>query len=438
MGACLGKPNQGGASSSGNTPSKSGSNRGASAGTGVQRKQESGKKDFGLGERYEPIKFLGRGGFSDTWLFRDLKTKETVAIKLMRRPVPPVLETSLLREILIQTELGWGHENVVKAYEAILTPSHFALVMEVASGGSLTSYVSERFNNSHSTGLFLSEDEARFFFRQFISAVSYCHKNNVAHRDLKLDNTLLDSSDPPLVKLCDFGFAKSWESENANMMTHIGTPVYMAPELVQPDSLPGLGGSGSAVLQNGSKKGYDGRKVDAWASGILLLVMLLGTFPFDHINNTDPNAKEAHMEIWMQQMQLKWYDIPRVSKSIDKLSEDIKDLLSKIFVVDEAERIGVEEIVAHPWYNKPLLPSHQVAWEGLCERQKELNLKRADVHVNEALKAAREKKLKQLVALASKRADLVEGGSKTISVNLLEEDVVQPQATTEALGNIAE
>lgn len=87
----------------------------------------------------------------------------------------------------IQAELGWGHHNVIKAYEAILTPTHFALVMEFASGGSLTSYVSERFSKANTTGLFLNEDEARYFFRQFIEAVQYCHSNNVAHRDLKLE-----------------------------------------------------------------------------------------------------------------------------------------------------------------------------------------------------------------------------------------------------------
>ena len=57
--------------------------------------------------------------------------------------------------------------------------------------------------------------------QQFLSAVKYCHSHNVAHRDLKLDNTLLDSSNPPIIKICDFGFAKQW-SEDANMLTQIG------------------------------------------------------------------------------------------------------------------------------------------------------------------------------------------------------------------------
>jgi serine/threonine-protein kinase SRK2 len=69
--------------------------------------------------------------------------------------------------------------------------------MEYAPGGSLTTYVSKRYETNEDTlgrakGLYLSEDEALYFFRQFISAVEYCHKHNVMHRDLKLDNTLLD------------------------------------------------------------------------------------------------------------------------------------------------------------------------------------------------------------------------------------------------------
>ena len=68
-------------------------------------------------------------------------------------------------------------------------------------------------------GLYLDEHEACYFFRQFIEAVQYCHVNHVAHRDLKLDNTLLDSSDPPYIKIADFGFAKDWGDTEANMYT---------------------------------------------------------------------------------------------------------------------------------------------------------------------------------------------------------------------------
>lgn len=78
-----------------------------------------------------------------------------------------------------------------------LTETHLALVMEYAPGGSLTTYVSKRYetnedNFGRAKDLYLDEDEALYFFRQFISAVEFCHRHKVMHRDLKLDNTLLD------------------------------------------------------------------------------------------------------------------------------------------------------------------------------------------------------------------------------------------------------
>ena len=82
--------------------------------------------------------------------------------------------------------------------------------------------------------------------QQCINAVDYCHQRNVAHRDLKLDNTLLSHHKPPHIKICDFGFAKLMSGNNLN--TSIGTPVYMAPQ---------------QIAKN--KKGYDGR-----ASGVVL------------------------------------------------------------------------------------------------------------------------------------------------------------------------
>jgi serine/threonine-protein kinase SRK2 len=65
----------------------------------------------------------------------------------------------------IQAELGFGHGNVIKAYEAVLTPSHLCLIMECATGGSLTSYVADKWQKAQAQGLFLSEDEARYFFK---------------------------------------------------------------------------------------------------------------------------------------------------------------------------------------------------------------------------------------------------------------------------------
>lgn len=210
------------------------------------------------------MRFVRRlGGSGETWLMREIATQELVAVKLIRRPIPRPLHQMLLQEIKIQRDLGEGHINIVTFREVVLTHSYLALVLEYVPGGTLTRFVSERWDSSHErNGLFLTEQEARFIFKQFLSAVEYIHSHKVAHRDLKLDNTLLDDNDPPVIKICDFGFSKNFDA-NSNMYTQIGTPVYMSPEVI-----------GSKH----GKIGYDGQKADVWATGVLLFVMLLGKY----------------------------------------------------------------------------------------------------------------------------------------------------------------
>ncbi|KAK5840272.1 hypothetical protein PVK06_009163 [Gossypium arboreum] len=122
-------------------------------------------------ERYEIVKDIGSGNFCVAKLVRDRWTKELFAVKFIER----------------------GHK-------VLLTPTHLAIVMEYAAGGEL-------FERICSAGRF-SEDEARFFFQQLISGVSYCHSMQICHRDLKLENTLLNGSTAPRVKICDFGYSK--------------------------------------------------------------------------------------------------------------------------------------------------------------------------------------------------------------------------------------
>ncbi|KAH9614730.1 hypothetical protein KSS87_019025, partial [Heliosperma pusillum] len=114
-----------------------------------------------------------------------------------------------------------------------LTPTHLAIVMEYAAGGEL-------FERICTAGRF-SEDEARYYFQQLISGVSYCHSMLICHRDLKLENTLLDDSPEPRLKICDFGYSKSAEFHSQPKST-VGTPAYIAPEVL-------------------SRKEYDGKRI---------------------------------------------------------------------------------------------------------------------------------------------------------------------------------
>ncbi|CAN6480007.1 unnamed protein product [Victoria cruziana] len=147
-------------------------------------------------ERYELVKDIGSGNFGVAKLVRDKRTRELFAVKYIEKGQR--IDENVKREIMNHRSLK--HPNIVRFKEVLLTPTHLAIVMEYAAGGELF----ERICNA---GRF-SEDEARFFFQQLISGVSYCHSMEICHRDLKLENTLLDGSTAPRLKICDFGYSK--------------------------------------------------------------------------------------------------------------------------------------------------------------------------------------------------------------------------------------
>ncbi|KAJ9135159.1 hypothetical protein P3X46_032370 [Hevea brasiliensis] len=261
-------------------------------------------------ERYEPIKDLGSGNFGVARLVRDKKTKELVAVKYIERGKK--IDENVQREIINHRSLR--HPNIVRFKEVLLTPTHLAIVMEYAAGGEL-------FARICSAGRF-SEDEARFFFQQLISGVSYCHSMEICHRDLKLENTLLDGSPTPRLKICDFGYSKSALLHSQPKST-VGTPAYIAPEVL-------------------SRKEYDGKISDVWSCGVTLYVMLVGAYPFE-----DPEDPRNFRKTIGRIMSVQ-YSIP----DYVRVSADCKHLLSRIFVANPAKRITIPEIKQHPWFLK--------------------------------------------------------------------------------------
>jgi serine/threonine-protein kinase SRK2 len=291
----------------------------------------------------------------------------------------------MLQEIELQSRLGEGHLNIVSSNFALLTDKHLGILMEYASGGSLTQYVTDRFPKT-GQGLFLTEEETRYFFRQIVSAIEYCHSRNIAHRDLKLDNTLLDGSDPPYIKICDFGFAKSWgeDNEEANLFTQIGTPVYMSPEVIKARE---------------SKKGYDPRSADIWSAGVLLYVMLLGSFPFDHEEQQDPNSSQAQQEVYNLQTNNHWSAHPSNPRGVQMLTPSVKDLMDKIFVIDSSQRISLKDIQDHPWFNLPLDAAHESALEMLNVEQAKVS-QPTENSTDQDRSGERHKRLERIVAAA--------------------------------------
>ncbi|EFN59208.1 hypothetical protein CHLNCDRAFT_138144 [Chlorella variabilis] len=229
---------------------------------------------------YELIRDIGSGNFGVAKLCRAKDSGELVAVKFIERGEK--IDKNVEREIINHRMLS-GHPNIVRFREVFLTSTHLGIAMEYASGGELFDRIvkANRF----------SEDEARYFFQQLISGVAWCHREGVCHRDLKLENTLLDGRPAPRLKICDFGYSKS--------------AVF--------DSQPK-----STVL---SRKQYDGEIADVWSCGVTLYVMLVGAYPFE-----DP-ADPRNFRKTIQRIMSVKYSFPANLH----LSRECLDLISRIF-----------------------------------------------------------------------------------------------------------
>lgn len=263
-------------------------------------------------DKYEPVREIGAGNFGVAKLMRNKETRELVAMKFIERGNR--IDENVFREIVNHRSLR--HPNIIRFKEVVLTPTHLAIVMEYAAGGELFERICE-------AGRF-HEDEARYFFQQLVCGVSFCHAMNICHRDLKLENTLLDGSPAPRLKICDFGYSKSSVLHSRPKST-VGTPAYIAPEVL-------------------SRREYDGKHADVWSCGVTLYVMLVGAYPFE-----DPKDPKNFRKTISRIMSVQ-YKIPEYVH----VSHNCRHLLSRIFVQNPYKRITMSEIKSHPWYLKNL------------------------------------------------------------------------------------
>jgi calcium-dependent protein kinase len=157
------------------------------------------------------------------------------------------------------------HPNIVKYYETYENDKYFYIVMEYCSGGELFTRITEITKRD---GHFCEKESAKIVFK-ILKAIAHCHANNIAHRDLKPENIMLTDNNNEL-KIIDFGVAKK-SKQISELETIVGTPYYLAPEVLQGDY------------------GYE---CDCWSIGVILYVLLSGYLPFMGIN-----AKEVFERI---------------------------------------------------------------------------------------------------------------------------------------------
>ncbi|KAM6327885.1 maternal embryonic leucine zipper kinase isoform 7-T9 [Alca torda] len=252
---------------------------------------------------YELHETIGTGGFAKVKLAQHLLTGEKVAIKIMDKLA---LGDDLPRvKIEIDAMKNLSHQHICQLYHVIETSEKMFMVLEYCPGGELFDYIISKDR--------LSEEEARVFFRQIVSAIAYVHSQGYAHRDLKPENLLIDEEHN--LKLIDFGLcAKPKGGLDNRLNTFCGSPAYAAPELIQ-------------------GKAYIGSEADIWSMGVLLYALLCGFLPFD-----DNSLMAVYRRITRGK-----YSIPKW------LSPGSTLLINQMLQVDPKKRITVKHLLSHPW-----------------------------------------------------------------------------------------
>lgn len=245
---------------------------------------------------YRAGKMLGKGAFGKVSLGMHKLSRKLVAIKSINKEYlsEEKQKNKVMHEVGIL--LRMRHPSVVKLFETFETGRHILLVMELCAGGDLLNYVRKRRK--------LDEDCAKVIFKQIIEGLGYIHSKNILHRDIKLDNILLDGKGK--VKIADFGVSKVVKPGEI-MLEQCGTPAYIAPEIIR-------------------DKGYQGFKADIWSAGVVLYAMLYGTVPFKA-----NNMQDLHKLILKAKYNLK-----------DEISEEAKSLLRAMLELDIEKRITIK------------------------------------------------------------------------------------------------
>ena len=254
-------------------------------------------------------KSIGSGSYGVIKIGIHKLTKHRRAIKeLLKHRIDNL--TDFRKEIEILRLLDYP--GVIKLFEWYEDDSKVYLVMEHCCGGDLYDRI-DRVKQ-------FTEHDARILFKQMISSVNYCHKNNIIHRDLKPENFLFLSNeiDSPL-KLIDFGISKMFsskvETKVGRLKSKVGTSYYIAPEVLQ---------------------GNYNYLCDIWSCGIILYILLCGYAPFggDNDNEIFANILKGqlifHESFW------------------GHISNEVKNLLTKMICKEES-RLTAEQILDHPW-----------------------------------------------------------------------------------------
>lgn len=249
-------------------------------------------------------KIIGEGAFAKIREGLHIIAREKVAVKIVPKKAALLREyvkKAVRREAMLLQKLE--HPNIIRLLEIMETENSYYLVLELAET-EFIKYLTDKKK--------LTEKECQRYMRQIASAVDHMHTSNITHRDLKLENLLLDKENN--IKIIDFGLSNVFYGDSS-LNTQCGSPVYAAPEIF-------------------CNRKY-GPAVDIWSMGVCMYAMLTGKLPF--LPDPPNNFTMLHSMI------LRGPHIP------DSLSNDCANLLARMLAVDVNFRITVEDMLTHPW-----------------------------------------------------------------------------------------
>ncbi|NXJ08755.1 HUNK kinase, partial [Odontophorus gujanensis] len=262
---------------------------------------------------YRVGRMINKGSFAKVMEGLHVPTGEKVAIKVIdkrKAKQDSYVLKNMKREPRIHQMIK--HPNVVQLYETLETDNSYYMVMELCLGGDLLDRICDKQR--------LAEREVRRYTRQILSAVGYLHCHGIVHRDLKIENFLLDENNN--IKIVDFGLSNTVKFEGLSqelLHTQCGSPAYAAPELL-------------------AHRKY-GPKVDVWSIGVSMFAMLTGTLPF----TVEPfNIKQLHQKMV----------IGEISPVPPDISPGAVQFMQSLLEPDPVKRPGVKEAMKDKWLNE--------------------------------------------------------------------------------------
>jgi 5'-AMP-activated protein kinase catalytic alpha subunit len=259
--------------------------------------------------KYALLKRIGEGVFGEVYLskIKDSPDTKQFALKKLAKRHPKFRRASVFREVHAGQLLS--HEGVIRFEETFETASSVYLVMEYFAGCDLYTTLEDRSYQP------FAEQTAKDIFKQLVRAVIHCHQRGIVHRDIKLENILMDKYGH--TKLIDFGlcdFVLDVGNTTRLCVDSVGSPAYISPEVL--DGKP-----------------YSGFKADVWSSGVVLYALLFGCFPF--------SPGQYKRMVNGESLVLQFPE--------STVSKCAKNLLSSMLTLNPDNRFSLEEVQNHDW-----------------------------------------------------------------------------------------